>query len=194
MTKRFLLSMVLTFAAMTAFAQTGPQPQAEENELNKSYLYKWTDEQGVVHITDAPGKVPKQYRGKVIKLEERINAPDQAQPQRKQDHSPEYSREKDAEKKMKASWQQRLKEAKQRQANAEGRYRELENRRNEVLQRWGGLGGPASGRRSEVIEAEKIEQQMKVAQKEIDDARSDVEVVIPEEARKAGVPPGWLRE
>jgi hypothetical protein len=35
---------------------------------------------------------------------------------------------------------------------------------------------------------------MKQVQKEKDDARNEVEVVIPEAARKAGVPPGWLRE
>jgi hypothetical protein len=35
---------------------------------------------------------------------------------------------------------------------------------------------------------------MKGVQSEIDAARNDLDVVIPEEARKAGVPPGWLRE
>jgi hypothetical protein len=35
---------------------------------------------------------------------------------------------------------------------------------------------------------------MKEVQKQIDEARNMVDVVIPEEARKAGVPPGWLRE
>jgi hypothetical protein len=31
-------------------------------------------------------------------------------------------------------------------------------------------------------------------QKEIDEARNMLDVVIPEEARRAGVPPGWLRK
>jgi hypothetical protein len=35
---------------------------------------------------------------------------------------------------------------------------------------------------------------MKQVQKEIDDTRNRINVVIPEEARKAGIPPGWLRE
>ena len=35
---------------------------------------------------------------------------------------------------------------------------------------------------------------MNVEQKRIDEARNMLNVVIPEEARKAGIPPGWLRD
>ena len=32
------------------------------------------------------------------------------------------------------------------------------------------------------------------ARNEADKARNEVEVTIPDEARRAGIPPGWLRE
>jgi hypothetical protein len=35
---------------------------------------------------------------------------------------------------------------------------------------------------------------MKEVRKEIDEIRRELDEAIPEEARKAGVPPGWLRE
>ena len=44
------------------------------------------------------------------------------------------------------------------------------------------------------MKAQKIEEEMQQVQREIDSARNEVENVIPEQARKAGVPPGWLRE
>jgi hypothetical protein len=42
--------------------------------------------------------------------------------------------------------------------------------------------------------AEQIDKALPEVQKEIDRARREIDVVIPEEARKAGIPPGWLRE
>jgi hypothetical protein len=42
--------------------------------------------------------------------------------------------------------------------------------------------------------AAELEEEMKEVQKDIDEALNMINVVIPDEARKAGVPPGWLRE
>jgi hypothetical protein len=55
-------------------------------------------------------------------------------------------------------------------------------------------GGPAYGPIENKVKAAQIEQQMKEVQKQIDEARNMLDVVIPDEARKAGVPPGVLRE
>jgi chromosome segregation ATPase len=88
-------------------------------------------------------------------------------------------------------WQRRVGAAKQRLAAAEQHYRELENRRTTLLGQW---GTPAYAPPEARSEAERLAQEMRSVQKEIDDARNEVEVAIPEEARKAGVPPGWLRE
>jgi hypothetical protein len=81
--------------------------------------------------------------------------------------------------------------AKQRLAAAEQRYRELEQKRTALLGQW---GTPAYAPPEARIEAERLAREMQNVQKAIDDARNQIEVVIPEEARKADVPPGWLRE
>jgi hypothetical protein len=39
-----------------------------------------------------------------------------------------------------------------------------------------------------------IATELSSAQQEVDRARNMVNTVIPDEARRAGVPPGWLRE
>lgn len=175
--------------ALTVFAQAEQQEQTEVKELEPTYLYQWTDDEGISHITDGLGKVPEQYRKKAV----RIDQPDQdetgdgPQVQRQQ----EYSSGSSDDARAKAQWQQRMRGAKIRLAAAERLYQELDQQRNELLRSW---GGPASGRREGLVEAEKISQEMKAVQREIAAARNESEIVIPEEARKAGIPPGWLRE
>lgn len=187
-----LVILALTGFAMTVFAQADPEAQTEDREPQKSYLYQWTDDKGVVHITDSLGKVPKQYRDKAIKLTQpKKEDVDQGQQVQQKSVYPSGAESEAANAVVKGVWQQRMREAKQRLADAEKRYQELDQRRNELLRSW---GGAAFGRRTEYIEAEKLEQEMKDVQREINEARQDIDVVIPEEARKEGIPPGWLRE
>jgi hypothetical protein len=182
--------MLMGFA-MPVYAQADQQAQTADKELKKSYLYQWTDEKGVVYITDDLDKVPKVYRDKALKLTQ-PKTEDVGQKQQAQ--RPGYSSgsgSEAADPSGKDVWQQRMRGARQRLEAAEKRYHELDQRRNELLQSW---GGPASGRLDTRTNADSIEREMKGAQIDIDEARNDLEVVIPEEARKAGVPPGWLRE
>ena len=188
-----LLIAVFLFMFMPALpvpAQTGGSAGSVEEQ--KSYIYQWTDGTGVVHITDSLDKVPKPYQSNARRLEaapEEGAAPDRS---RQQGTAPSAgSAEEEHEARQKALWQQRLSGAKQRLAGAEQRYRELEQRRTALLGQW---GTPAYAPPAARIEAERLSEEMKGVQKEIDNARNEVEVVIPEEARKAGVPPWWLRE
>ncbi|HET7318822.1 MAG TPA: DUF4124 domain-containing protein [Nitrospirota bacterium] len=181
-----LIAVFLIMSALPAPAQT-----AGNADEKQSYLYEWTDGKGVVHITDSLGKVPEQYRTNARRLE---TSPEEgATPNRPQQGtiSPSGNTEDQREAQQKAQWQRRMIDAKQRLAAAEQRYRELEQRRATLLGQW---GTPAYAPPAARIEAEKLEGDMQNVQKEIDNARNEVEVVIPEEARKAGVPPGWLRE
>jgi len=192
MRRILLLILVLTGFAMTVFAQADQPAQTEDKELQKNYLYQWTDDKGIVHITDGLGKVPQQYRDKAMKLTQpKQESVDQGQQVQERSVYPSGAGSEAADAAAKGVWQQRMREAKTRLADAEKRYQELDQRRNELLRSW---GGPASGRLAERAEAEKIEQEMKDAQREIDAARNDVDIVIPDEARKQGIPPGWLRE
>jgi len=190
MWKGVIIAMVLLVSAPQVFAQAVPKKD-EEAELKKRYIYQWTDDKGVLHITDGLGKVPEQYRDKATKLEQPQE--EQGRPGLPKGRVPPYRGFSDAdaiEEDNKVEWQQRMKEARSQLADVEKRYQELEAKRLEAL----GKGGIATGHREGPMEAERIEQEMQALKSELDAAREQVEVVIPEEARKAGVPPGWLRE
>lgn len=179
----------LMLAASTVFAQD-QQPQPTSQDQQKTYLYQWIDDKGIAHVTDNLGKVPTKYRKKVLMLEQSPGEKEPAQTQPRVAEPPRAD-ESANEGYAKAEWQQRMKDAQVRLADAQRRYQELDKKRTEALGKWGGV---ASGQLEGRMEAEQIAEQMKQVQKEIDDTRNQIDTVIPEEARKAGVPPGWLRE
>jgi Domain of unknown function (DUF4124) len=187
-----IIVMTLMGSAVMAFAQAERQQQVEDKATETGSLYQWVDDKGDVHITDNLGSIPKKYRYKARRLEGSAaneESPEQIQPEKTSPtriHNPEGT-----EDERKIEWQQRMKEARQQLAGAEKRYRELDQKRNELLGAWGGV---ASGHLEDRMKAQKIEEEMQQVQREIDSARNEVENVIPEQARKAGVPPGWLRE
>jgi hypothetical protein len=191
----FFVAAGLLIAVLTASAQTTDQTvdqkgQTKEQEPKKHIIYQWTDGKGVVHITDQLGKVPERYRSTA----RRVEAPAGEGTESIEQQSPPDSGNVDEENReadLKEDWQQRMKEAKRHLADLEQRYRELDQKRTELLGKWGGV---ASGHLEDKAEAERIGQEMKQVQQEIGDARNQVEVVIPDEARKAGIPPGWLRD
>jgi hypothetical protein len=188
--RRGLLIAAFLLAAMTpVFAQ--PAAENEQDEQN-AYLYQWTDDGGVVHVTDGLGKVPARFQSKARRLEaapEAGAAP--SQPAQQGVSSSPDNRQEQRESEQKALWQRRMQEAKSRIAAATQHYQEIEQRRTALLGPW---GTPAYAPPQVRLEAERAAEEMQRVQREIDDARHEAEVIIPEEARKAGVPPGWLRE
>jgi len=192
MFRGLIIAMVLMVSAPLVFAQAGPRTESEDAELKKVYLYQWTDDKGILHITDGLEKVPKQYRDKATKLEQPQEEKEEpGQPEKKVSPSSDFSDAEKIDESRKFLWQQRMRAARSRLADLEQRYRELDRKRLEVIGKWGGV---AAGHREGILESERIEQEMKRMKPDLDSAREQVEVVIPEDARKAGVPPGWLRE
>ncbi len=182
------LMMVLSVFVVYAGAQTGGG--ADTNKEHKRYIYEWTDSKGGVHITDDLGEVPERYRAKVRSIEMPKGRETGPVQQETTESVPGGTTAAD-EAASKAAWQKRLRDWKTKLADAQERYRELDQRRLESLGKW---GGPASGHLEGRAEAEQIAKEMKGVQREIDEARNMIETIIPEEARRAGVPPGWLRE
>lgn len=186
-----IIVMFLMFIVPSALAQTGDQ--AGSKDVKKHYLYEWTDSKGGVHITDNLGGVPEQYRSKSRKIEipkgEEVGPEQQVQDETQ---SPSGAQTEQQEAASKAAWQQRIRDWKARLADAQKRYQDLDQKRLEALAQWGGsaVSGHLEGR----AEADRIAQDMEAVQRDIDEAKDMVENVIPEEARRAGVPPGWLRE
>jgi phage-related minor tail protein len=183
----FFLSLLIT--AGPAVAQTATQK--EDKEKNQRYLYEWMDGNGTVHISDDLGDVPEQYRRQVRK---RLDQPAKEETGRQEQVAPQPEQQSEEETDQEAGkeeWQQRIRDWKGRLAGAEKRYQALEEERGRIILRSGVPAAALPGDPTRVIE---IEGEIKKTQKEIDDARNMINVVIPEEARKAGIPPGWLRE
>jgi hypothetical protein len=187
------MTVFLMFFVPVVFAQTGDQ--AENKDVKKQYLYEWTDSKGGVHITDDLGEVPERYRSKSRKIE--IPKGEEVGPEQQVQGAPGTQPRiatEEQEAASKAAWQKRLRDWKTRLADAQKRYQDLDQQRMEALAKWGGLAAAASGHLEGRAEADRIAQDMKEVQKDVDEARDMIENVIPEEARRAGVPPGWLRE
>ncbi|HUL00390.1 MAG TPA: hypothetical protein VLX29_05975 [Nitrospirota bacterium] len=186
-----ILAILMGSAVMTV-AQVDQQQQTEDKATNKSTLYQWIDDRGGIHITDNLWNVPTKYRDKARRLEESTaNGESQAQKVPETSNPSTSIKPAGTEGDERIEWQQRMKDARLRLADAEKRYHELDQKRTELLGAWGGV---ASGQLEGRMKAQQMEQEMEQVQKEIENARNDIEYVIPEQARKAGVPPGWLRE
>jgi hypothetical protein len=185
-----IIVVVLSAAIFSIGVQTRAQEGSSEQ---KSYLYTWTDDNGGVHITDGLGNVPEQYRPKARKIEDsrKGEAGQGQQTQNVMGGTAGSESEEETEESRKAEWQDSIREWKTRLYQAEKRYRELDQQRTELLM---SSGGPAYGPIENKVKAEQVAQEMTEVQKQIDEARNMLDVVIPEDARKAGVPPGWLRE
>lgn len=191
---RFLHTIV--FAAAIAAAASGVvgQEKTQEEKEHKTFLYRWTDDKGIVHITDQFVKIPEKYRSKARKTD--IQVEKGTSELRYDEGVPGLTGEMETsdeveEEIRKAEWQDRIHDWKQKLADAEKRYRLLETERNEVFGRW---GTPAYAPPEVKLRAEQIEKDMQAARSQIDEANNMLNVVIPEDARKAGIPPGWLRE
>lgn len=177
----------LFILAGPAFSETAG---SGDDDLKKVFLYEWKDDKGDAHIADSLGKVPERYRSKVRKLES-VKGPE-IDPGSQGYGGKGYSSSlysDDAE--GKANWQRRITSWKSQLSGAEARYRELERERSELFRAWGSAALAPIEKR---LRAEQIDQELKEVQKEIDEAKEMINRVIPEEARKAGVPPGWLRD
>ena len=176
---------VLLAAPLALCAQT--EPAGTGTDQLPQYVYQWTDDQGVVHMSDDMSAVPKKFRAKVQRKkleppEQQENGEGQARP------APEAPAVSDAEfqqglrtdalKLRYLDWQERL-------DKAQTQYRQLEQRRGDIIGKWGSVAiAPIALR----LEVEQIDKDMKETQAEIDEAKNMLENVLPEEARKAGIP------
>jgi hypothetical protein len=159
-------------------------------------LYTWKDTSGVIHMTDSLDKVPKEYRASAQRagsgnpdgntvVEEGTPASSPTGP------SPETSGTDDAA--LKAQWQSRMLDAKRRLQYAEDKYQQLVQKRSDLQAQWGSAGA-ALPPASVLDEMNQLDAEMAATKDEADKARNMIDNVIPDEARRAGVPPGWLRE
>jgi hypothetical protein len=158
-------------------------------------IFRWKDDQGMVHVTDSMDKVPEQYRSQVNQHDTSRPAEAGGSQQATQPAAqPGGNASTGAgDEGQKTAWQQQLRVAKQKLADAEGRQRSLAQRKAQLASQWGSAGA-ALPPQNVVDEMKQIDADMKRAEQEMTEARRTIDVEIPDAARKAGVPPGWLRE
>jgi hypothetical protein len=191
-----IITRFLVLTCLTLLAAGGLRDAAGEEGR---FLYQWTDDKGNVGLADDLTKVPEQYRSRAKRLQQpgasdpgqdaREMRQQQAAPDEGQDRGAGY----DADDLKKAEWQQRIHDAKMRQEAAERKLNELEQRKAAIKSQWG-AGGAALPPQSVLDEVARIESDMASARRDAEKAREEINVTIPDQARKAGIPPGWLRE
>lgn len=196
MVYRVLMRMALLVVIAGSAASSGVLAAEDD----RRFIYQWIDEQGGVHITDSLQNVPTEQRSRATRIEQsaprekdgngQVQAPGQPM---MQEQAPDAGTPFDEDEIKKAEWQQRMVDAKRRLAEAEDRYRGIEERKRTLETQWGSSGA-ALPPQSALDAIAKLEVDLVNAQKAIERARNEVEVVIPDAARKAGIPPGWLRE
>ncbi len=180
----YVLLIALLFMALPAFAE----------EKDASW-YRWKDNLGTTHVTDSLEKVPRQYRAGAEKVDPASVGSD-ANIEKSAPEAPvdeESERALLEEQATKAEWQNRMHLAKERLARAEVELHKLEQRESYILSQWNAPN--RFNRPGESVDAlEAVRKDLDLARKEEADARDQVENVIPDEARRAGIPPGWLSE
>jgi hypothetical protein len=195
----FLACVLIAASVLSGYAQSGesaPAGQDQKQEEQKNYIYQWIDVKGVAHITDSLGKVPKKYRDKALRLESGAGNESVAQPKTSSQADIEQQNAEAAEREadLKESWQTRMKLAHQRLDAAQARLDSLVQQRAELSLTVSGTTNPALGKHPNIEGIDKLDEQIKLAQDEVDAAKKEIEETIPDEARKAGIPPGWIRE
>jgi len=162
----------------------------------RKFIYQWNDDRGIVHITDNLQNVPQKYRSRATQLMQPDADKGSAGGQAQQGWRASDRESGDAaanEELKKAEWQQRMIDAKLKLQYAEEKYGQLENRKRELQSQWGSAGA-ALPTQEAMDEMKQVAADLASAKVEVDKARDLIKNVIPDEARRAGIPPGWLRE
>lgn len=154
-------------------------------------IFRWKDDQGMVHVSDSLDKVPEQYRDQLDQYY-RSRPADAGGKQQATQPSAQPGGKAPTGASSEAAVQAQLRAAKQRLAAAEGRQRSLEQRKAQLASQWGSAGS-ALPPQNVLDEMNRIDAELRSAGQEIAEARRAIDVDIPEAARKAGVPPGALR-
>lgn len=169
-------------------------------EDDRRYIYQWVDEKGVIHITDSLQNVPPQQRSRATRTEQQTpvekggKGQEQAPGQSPlQEQAPDAGTSFDEDEIKKAEWQQRMMDAKRQLAEAESRFQGAAEQKSRLESQWGSSGA-ALPPQSTIDEIARLEVDMVNARRDIERARNEIDIVIPDAARKAGIPPGWLRE
>jgi hypothetical protein len=171
-------------------------------------VYKYVDKKGRVHYTDNPDQLPEPERSRVLReLEEKIKkeqerrrklkeqgiqVPDERLPPPRPPQPPpgphpatDRLEQRHAARK---AWEARAQKARARVTKLEEKCAELKTERDRSRRDSLTFSRPGAGQRYRKAQAAH-----QSCQRELKSARNYLDVVLPEQARKAGIPPGWIR-
>jgi hypothetical protein len=175
----------------------------------RAEVYKWVDRKGTVHYTDDPDQLPEPRRSQVLReLEEKLQKERERRKQLRQQGihvpterlppppppRPPVTRSHPAKdrlerrQKSREKWQALSQKARDRVTELEKKCEELRTKRDlNSRDRLTHARPGANQRYQKTLAAyERCQENLKKA-------RRYLEVELPEQARKSGVPPGWVR-
>jgi len=158
-------------------------------------IYKWTDENGVVHFSDDLSKVPPAYRDRVgtEKWEDmqKPEAPSSASPQAPLQKGEEvkkdtYGQDETYWKQRARPWKERLEEASANYARTQAKYEQTSA--DLTARRYGSPTQYKTG----IIELDRLKEEMEKYQADISEA-NEMLSKISKEAEEANANPDWLK-
>lgn len=151
-------------------------------------IYKWVDEEGVIYFTDDFRKIPERYREKSEEVTLFPPTPPKVEtPATPQPPSPPNEEKVDVQGHGRKWWQKQIKEWEQKRDRATVKIEELNREARNLEFRNIGLS-------QRLAEQNRIRKKIHPIEQEREEAERMLNEILPEEARKAGAPPGWLRE
>jgi hypothetical protein len=174
----------------------------------RAEVYKYVDKKGTVHYTDDPDQLPEPQRSKVLReLEEQIKKEQERRRKLKEQgievpderlpppppppppHRPHPATNRlEQRKAARKVWEQRGQKARERVAELEEKCAELKEERDRNKTDSLTFARPGAGKRYQKSQAA-----YENCQKDLKKARNYLNEGLPEQARRAGVPPGWIR-
>ncbi|TAK01565.1 MAG: DUF4124 domain-containing protein [Candidatus Manganitrophaceae bacterium] len=164
---------------LTMLLLTQAEPSAWSGEI-----FRWLDQDGTPHFTDNPSKIPPAYRNRA----EVLSIPDQ--PTQEEPIAPldsfDLLPQTDSEGRDEPWWREQIQTWRSRKEEAALKLSEAE-------EKLGRLQFDQEAPSYRTAETNRLRQEVEKYKQEVRQAQEMLEIVLPDEARKAGVPPGWLR-
>ena len=161
-------------------------------EISLAEVYKWVDENGVVHFTDDIIQVPEKYRPKAERIglsEEKGESKIEGDPTAKKKEEPYRDRLGRGEE----YWKGRVEEWRKKLIESQARLEVLRTKYNELTERFNDSKSTAE-RANLRRERDQVKKEMDQFRIQIDEAKNMIEKKIPEEAEIYKAKPEWVKQ
>jgi len=175
---------------------------AAQIQSGSAQVYKWTDDKGVVHFTDDPGRVPEKYQGKAQTAP--VESPPAPPPQAPASPQPVPSRTaptptaktgdgyRDSAGRDESYWKNRVDQWKKNLASAQEKEQALRLRYTQLTERVN--ASKDQGERYRLRqERDQVKVEIDQQRMNIEEAKKMLEKTIPDEAALFKAKPEWVR-